>query len=118
MVARGKPQIYCEVMTPPRNDPSRPSSGATAATANFGIVALSLGVMAAVLGAGAVLVPSLAVLLTILVLVEAVGTFIFAKRAEADSSITASATRARTARGLAILGVVLAAVALALAVTK
>lgn len=79
---------------------------------NFGLVAVNIGVMAVILGVGAVLVPSLAVLLGILVILESAGAFYFAKRAAEPDSTVKSQTRARAARGLALLGVALAVVAL------
>lgn len=92
--------------------PSRNNGTPATAAANFGLVALSLGVMAVILGIGAIVVPSVAVMLSIAVLVEAFGTFYFARRAGGDSLNANPSSKPRIARGLAVLGVVLAAVSL------
>jgi hypothetical protein len=69
--------------------------------------------MAVALGVGAIVVPSVAPMLGIAVLVEAAGTFYFAKQAISGDELSALASRVRVSRALAVLGLVLAAVAIA-----
>lgn len=105
-------------MGPMANSPNDPaqSHGPTNASAatNFGLVALNLGVMSVVLGLGAMVVGSVAIMLSVVVLVEAAGAFYFARRARTagDAPDANPSSRPRIARGLAILGLVLAAIAM------
>lgn len=96
-------------MSTSASDRSRAREQATLDAAKFAALAIKIGIMGLILGVGAVLVTSIAYLLAAMVLVEAAGTFYFAKRASAEGASARSLSQARAARGLAILAAVLAA---------
>ncbi|WP_152649710.1 hypothetical protein [Demequina oxidasica] len=82
-------------------------------SSKFAMVAIRLSIMGVVLGVGAVLMSTLALLLGVLVLVEVAGTFYFAKRAAVEGVDPKIESRARTARGIALLALVLGVVGIA-----
>jgi hypothetical protein len=89
-----------------------PANAEQAAT-NFALVALSISVMAVVLGTAAIVVTSMTTILAIVTVIEVLGAFFFASRA---AGFPQPESRARIARGLALLGLTLALVAIVVAV--
>ncbi|WP_152650586.1 hypothetical protein [Demequina aurantiaca] len=95
------------------SSPESQDSALNAESSKFAMVAIRLSIMGVVLGVGAVLMSTLALLLGAMVLVEAAGTFYFVKRASVEGVDPKIESRARTARGIAVLAIVLALVGVA-----
>lgn len=90
----------------------QPRGAVPGGPSSFGLVALNVAIMAVILGVGAVFLPSLAILLGVLIVLEAAGAFYFANRASGLDATVKAESQARAARGLALLGVTLAVIAI------
>ncbi|WP_430866948.1 hypothetical protein [Demequina aurantiaca] len=98
-------------MSTPENDYADEPNPDFLVAANLAKVSLALAVMAVVLGVAAVLMPALSLWLAVFTLVESAGTIFFSTRMPADSLNFNAESRVRMARGLAMLAIALAAVA-------